>query len=334
MSVGFETPLVLCIGAVLLGFILIMSRFRKDDFVLSTPLGAPGGTSFKPPFGVDSLVRLLRAGTFAALVLLLVASGGPVFILRETVWLSRGADLVFILDVSPSMAGIDMNGKNRFEAARDLVRSFAMTRPQDALGLIALGADAVLLVPPTLDRGAFFTRLDGLQIGELGDGTAIGTALALASLHIRNFRASSRRSVILITDGENNAGSVHPENAAASLRSSGAAFWVIGLGGSGEVPIDYVDPVTKIQRTGIFDSRYDHDSLRTIANKGGGAYLAAPSAESFAAAFARLDSGELTIGRSGILRRRIPLHEPLIAAGVLLLFVVRMLRRHVLGALW
>jgi Ca-activated chloride channel family protein len=332
--IGFETPLVLFIGAILLVLIFVLSRFRKDELVFLVPLGAPGGTSFRPPFGIDSLVRLLRAGTAAALVLLFIASSGPVFISSSTVWLSRGADIVFILDVSPSMAGIDMNGKNRFDAARDLVRSFAMTRPQDALGLVALGADAVLLVPPTLDRGAFFTRLDGLRIGELGDGTAIGTALALASLHIRNFRGSSRRSVVLITDGENNAGAVHPENAAASLRSGGAGFWVIGLGGAGEVPIDYVDPLTKIRRTGSFDSRYDHNSLRAIAAKGGGVYLAAPSAEGFAAAFARLDSGELTIGRSGVIRRRIPLHEPLIAAGALLLLVVRILRRHVLGALW
>jgi Ca-activated chloride channel family protein len=332
--IGFETPAVLFIGAALFVLGFILSRFRKDEVVFSVPLGAPGGTSFKPPFGVDSLVRLLRAGTIAALALLVIASSGPVFISSTTVWLSRGADIVFILDVSPSMAGIDMNGKNRFDAARDLVRSFAMTRPQDALGLIALGADAALLVPPTLDREAFFTRLDGLRIGELGDGTAIGTALALASLHIRNFRDSSRHSVVLITDGENNAGAVHPENAAASLRSSGAGFWVIGLGGAGEVPIDYVDPLTKIRRTGTFDSSYDHNSLRAIAAKGGGVYLAAPSDDGFAAAFARLDSGEFTIGRSGVLRRRIPLHEPLIIAGALLLLVVRVLRRHVLGALW
>jgi Ca-activated chloride channel family protein len=311
-----------------------MGRFRKDDFTLLVPLGAPGGASFRPPFGVDSLVRLLRAANVAALVLLFIAAGGPVFIASETVWLSRGADIVFILDVSPSMAGIDMNGKTRFDAARDLVRSFAATRPQDALGLIALGADAALLVPPTVDREAFFTRLDGLRIGELGDGTAIGTALALAALHIRNFRGSSRRSVILITDGENNAGPVHPENAAASLRSGGAGFWVIGVGGAGEVPIDYVDPLTKTRMTGTFDSRYDHDSLRSIAEKGGGAYIAAPSAESFALAFARLDSGELSIGRSGVIRRRIPLHEPLIIAGLLLLLAVRILRRYVLGALW
>jgi Ca-activated chloride channel family protein len=334
MSIGFEAPLVFFTGAVFLAVAGIMSGIRKDNFVLPAPLGAPGGTSFRPPFGVDSLVRLLRAGTAAALALLVTASGGPVFISRETVWLSKGADIVFILDVSPSMAGIDMNGRNRLDAARDLVRSFATTRPQDALGLIALGDDAVLLVPPTLDREAFFIRLDELRIGELGDGTAIGTALALASLHIRNFHGSSRRSVVLITDGENNAGSVHPEQAAASLRSGGAGFWVIGVGGSGEVPVDYVDPVSKRRMTGTFDSRYDHNSLRAIAEKGGGVYLAAPSDEAFAAAFARLDSGELTIGRSGVIRRRIPVHEPLIVAGMLLLLVVRLLRRHVLGALW
>jgi Ca-activated chloride channel family protein len=334
MSIGFESPPALFIGLMALGILLILSRFKRDDMELPAPLGAPGGSSFKPPLGVDSLVRLLKIADISAAALLFIAAAGPVFISSETVWLSRGADMVFILDVSPSMAGIDMNGKNRFDAARDLVRSFAMTRPQDALGLIALGADTALLVPPTVDRQAFFTRLDRLSIGELGDGTAIGDALTLAALHIRNFKVPGRRAVILITDGENNAGSVHPETAAASLRSSGAGLWVIGVGSAGEVPIDYVDPLTRIRRSGVFESRYDHESLAAIAEKGGGVYLAAPSAESFAAAFARVDSGELTIGRSGVIRRSRPFHEPLIIAALCLVLIVRALRWHVLGALW
>jgi Ca-activated chloride channel family protein len=334
MRIGFETPLVLFIGFMALVSSFVLSRFKKGDMELLVPLGAPGGSSFKPPLGIDSLVRLLKIADLAAATLLFIAAAGPVFISTETVWLSRGADMVFILDISPSMAGIDMSGKNRFDAARDLVRSFAMTRPQDALGLIALGADTALLVPPTVDREAFFTRLEDLRIGELGDGTAIGDALTLASLHMRNFRVSGRRAVILITDGENNAGSVHPETAAASLRSSGAGLWVIGVGSAGEVPIDYVDPLTKIRRSGVFESRYNHESLKSIAEKGGGIYLAAPSAEGFAAAFARVDSDELTVGRSGVIRQSRAFHEPVIIAALCLVLIVRALRWHVLGAFW
>jgi Ca-activated chloride channel family protein len=241
------------------------------------------------------------------------------------------------------MAGQDMNGRSRFDTARDLVRDFASERPSDAIGLVAVGNDASLLVPPTVDRDALFSRLDGLRIGELGDGTALGMGLGIAALHIRNSTAP-RRAVALITDGENNAGAIHPETAAAALQNAQTStgdpasyggpvsLWVIGVGGGGEVPIDYVDPVTRIRRTGTFDSRFNAESLRAIAQSGGGQYIAAPSAEAFSRAFSRIDEGELIIRRSGTINRTRSFQVPLIAAALVLICAARFLRRYILGA--
>jgi Ca-activated chloride channel family protein len=149
--------------------------------------------------------------------------------------------------------------------------------------------------------------------------------------------------VALITDGENNAGAIHPETAAAALKNahtregqasngSPASLWVIGVGGGGEVPIDYLDPVTRIRRTGTFDSRFNAESLRAIAQSGGGQYIAAPSAESFAHAFARIDEGELIIRRSLPINRTRSFQAPLIAAALALIGAARVLRRYILGA--
>jgi Ca-activated chloride channel family protein len=331
VSIGFERPAFLVIGVITIVTSYIFSRVLKDAFTLRIPLGPPGGTPFKPPFNTKILVRIIRVLELAGTFVLFTAAAGPVFINTELVWLNRGADILFVVDISPSMAGLDMNGRSRYDTARVLVREFAESRPSDAIGLVAVGNDASLMVPPTVDRSALYSRLETLSIAELGDGTALGMGLAIAALHIRNSPAP-RRAVVLITDGENNAGAVQPETAAAALQSIGASLWVIGVGSGGEVPIDYVDPVTRIRRTGTFDSRFNANSLRSLAGSGGGVYIPAPSAEAFAQAFSRMDEGEMTIRRSGTITRTRGFHVPFIAIAFLLIGAARLLRRYILGA--
>jgi Ca-activated chloride channel family protein len=331
MSIGFERPFLLFAGAVIVFLCFIVSRMLKGAFALAIPLGPPGGSPFKPPFNVEFLVKTIRVLDLAGVFALFIAAAGPVFISTELVWLNRGADMLFVVDISPSMAGIDMNGKSRFDAARDLVRNFAAERPSDAIGLVAVGNEASLMVPPTVDRNALYSRLDALKIGELGDGTALGLGLGIAALHIRN-SAAPRRAVALITDGENNAGAIHPETAAAALQKTGAALWVVGVGGGGDVPIDYTDPVTRIRRTGSFDSRFNADSLRSIARSGGGQYIGAPSAEAFSNAFSRIDQEEMIIRRSGSINRTRSFQVPLVAVALALICAARFMRRYILGA--
>jgi len=329
---GFERPLFILAAFIVIPGLLLVSRYFKPLFTLDLPLGPPGGIAFKSPVNLKFLIKLLHALELAGVFLLFTAAAGPHLIHTELIWLNRGADIIFVLDISPSMAGIDMSGRNRFDAARSLVREFADHRQQDAIGLVAAGEDAALIVPLTTDRNSLHSRLDTLAIGELGDGTALGTGLALAGFHIGKSRAP-RRVVVLITDGENNAGSIHPEAAATMLGQMGVSLWVIGVGSSGEIPISYVDPVTRMRRTGTFESRYDPESLKSIANKAQGFWIHAPTVEAFAAAFSQLDQGEMTIRRSGAARREEPLHVFFIIAALAVLWGVRFVRRRVLGAL-
>jgi Ca-activated chloride channel family protein len=241
------------------------------------------------------------------------------------------------------MAALDMNGVSRCNASRDLLKDFAERRPADNIGLVALGSDASLLTAPTADRRALYSRLDQLRIGELGDGTALGDGLAIAALHLekssvmRNAAAHSgaapRRAVILVTDGENNAGAVHPETAAAMLGTAGISLWVIGVGSGGEVPIDYTDPVSGIRRTGLYDSRFNTESLMRISQAGGGEWLPAHSAGALHEAFALIDDREMVVGRVGLSASRRSCHAPFLAAALLLLAGVRFIRRFFLGAL-
>jgi Ca-activated chloride channel family protein len=331
-KMSFEYPILIIGGIIAIIGSFWLSRFMKDAVTIDVPLGSPGGVPFKPPAIFSTLMRIVKFAGFLGIILFFIAAAGPILVSAQTVWLSRGADIIFALDISPSMAGLDMNNKSRFTASVNLIREFAQKRPADSVGLVAIGKDASLIMPPTTDRDALFSRLDALQLGELGDGTALGLGLAIAALHIGNSNAP-RKAVALITDGENNAGAVHPSAAAALFPELGVSLWVIAVGSNGEIPIDYIDPFTKVRRTGFFESRFDPENLKTIAAKGNGAYISAPSASAFAEAFARFDQEETSVPRSSVITKTKSLFRPFAAASILLLLVARFIRKYLAGML-
>ena len=332
MTFGFDRPFLILIAFITVPLLLYISRNFKPLFALDLAFAPPGGIAFKSPVNLKFLMKFLHSLELTGIFLLFTAAAGPNFIYNEMLWLNRGADIIFVLDISPSMAGIDMSGATRFEAARNLMLEFTEHRQQDAIGLVAVGQDAALLVPLTTDRESLNIRLESLAIGEMGDGTALGTGLALAAFHISKSQAP-RRVVVLITDGENNAGTIHPEAAAAMIGEMGVSLWVIGVGSSGEVPIDYVDPITNMRRTGTFESRFDLEALGSIAESARGRWIYAPQVEAFTAAFAQLDQEEMIIRRSVPVRREEPLYVLFVIAALALLWGVRLIRRYVLGAL-
>jgi Ca-activated chloride channel family protein len=327
---AFERPFFVIAGILTFIALPFLSRLTKDALVIDVPLGPPGGAPFKPPYSFSLLIKALRGAERIGILSLFIAATGPLFLSSQTVWLSRGADIIFVLDISPSMAGMDMNNKNRFDASKDLVRDFAERRPSDNIGLVAVGKDASLLVPPTVDREALFSRLDALRLGELGDGTALGLGLAIAGLHISGSNAD-QKAVALITDGENNAGSVNPATAAGIFPELGVNLWVIAVGSSGEIPIDYIDPFTKMRKTGFFESRFDPEKLKQIASRGNGTYIGAPSADTFTQALALFDQRELSVQRSGSVTKTRPVHSAFVIAAVFLIAAARLIRRYIAG---
>jgi len=331
MNFSFDNPFLAISAFFIIPLAVFIFSRLGNPFVASIPLGAPGGVPFKTSqFG--GIVRLLKFFEITGVFLLFFSAAGPSIKSTETVLLNRGADIIFILDISPSMAAIDMDGGNRFNAGRTLLSGFAHRRPSDSIGLVAVGEDAVLMLPPTSDRYALDQRLEQLRIGELGDGTALGMGISVAAHHLEKSNAK-RKVAVLITDGENNAGAVHPETAAGFLRDIGVSFWVIAVGSAGEVPIEYVDPYTRIRRTGIFDSRYDTESLRRLSAAGGGTFIAAPTADTFASAFSHFDENEITIQRSRIISRKSSLTFQFLVCSVVILASVKFIRRYLLGAM-
>jgi Ca-activated chloride channel family protein len=332
MKLSFEHPQFLILALVAILGLFIWFRFRKKSVVLDLPLGPPGGAAFRSPVPVQLLFRFTRLLESFAFLVLLLALAGPVLVQHRTVWLDRGADVFFVIDSSPSMSALDMQGQSRFAVAKRLVSRFAALRPSDAIALVAIGAEGALIMPPTVDRTVFSQRLSSLSIAELGDGTAIGTGLAIAALHLRSSRAP-KKLVVLLTDGENNAGAVHPLTGASLIREAGAELWVIGIGTSGEVPLDYVDPLTGQRKTGTFESRYDPEALRSIAVAGGGTFLVADSTGALEDAFSRMNSTSLTPGRSRTYQVTQSLAGTLLSLVILCIALARSIRWWIMGAL-
>lgn len=214
-----------------------------------------------------------------AYILFVLALADPVMIHSKKEYTSRGAEIVFVLDVSPSMAALDIATDTRLAAAKKAIRYLVSENNGASYGLIACGLEAALLVPPTMDYDSFLQRLNDLSIGELGDGSAIGTGLATAVYHLVTSAAPSK-TIVLLTDGENNAGSVHPLTAADLAVENAISIFVAGIGTKGTVPVKYADPKTGELYSGYLDSTFDDASLKAIAAKGQGRYFSIRTLES------------------------------------------------------
>ena len=331
ISFGFEYPYIaIAVFFIILAAIIISKRL-KNPFAASISLGPPQGTPLKPPINLKGLIRTLRFIEYFGVILLIICAASPEIRITKTVWQNRGADILFVLDISPSMSALDMDGQSRFNAAKKLLINFCERRPSDSIGLVAVGSDAAMLIPPTSDREVIADRLENLMLGELGDGTALGTGLATAAYHLEN-SAAPRRAVVLISDGENNAGAIHPHTAAKMLADTGISFWVIGIGSGGEVPVDYTDPFTRIRRTGLYDSRYDTDSLKKIASAGNGTWIQAASADALEAAFFNIDEKEIIVRRAGTVTQSLSYHSLFLIIAVSLIIGANFIKRFFLGA--
>ncbi|MBP5441804.1 MAG: VWA domain-containing protein [Treponema sp.] len=207
----------------------------------------------------------------AGFTCLVISYANPVVHHQDRVYSSRGADILFVLDTSPSMAAKDMAGMSRLQAAVQAIKTLEGDNTGDSVGLVEMAKTAAVAVPPTMDREVFFRKLDSVIIGDMGDGTAIGNGLSCAIFHLETSR-SPRKSIVLITDGENNSGVIHPFTASRLAKEKNISVYVLGIGTKGTVPLEYVDPHTGKVYSGFLNSDYDSTVLSQIASEADGKF--------------------------------------------------------------
>ncbi len=187
---------------------------------------------------------------------------------------AEGIDIMLVLDTSTSMRAEDFR-PNRFEAARDVASEFIQGRVSDRVGLVVFAAKAYTQAPLTLDYGFLQQMLDEVRVGVIQDGTAIGTALAMAVNRLKKTEAESK-VVILLTDGQNNRGEIDPITASEVAQAMGVRVYAIGVGSRGTAPFVVNQPFAGQQRQ-MLPVQIDEDMLQTVAETTGGRYFRATS---------------------------------------------------------
>lgn len=275
---SFQRPFFFLFLLFLPAFALLRRWGRLRSISLFLPLGNWNGYLPEKNLHVYIAHRFSQYVLALAFILAVAALAEPVRQTSEPMYAGSGQALMFVLDSSPSMAAQDMGMQTRLEAAKRIIRSFAEKYQGDSIGLTALGSSAAVLIPPTIDRQTFLNRLDRLQVGEFGDGTAIGMGLASAVLHLTQYSPGASH-IILFTDGDNNTGEVHPRAAADIIKHKQIGFYVIGLGRSGYAPVSYFDPIQKKMISGTLNTVFNEVELQKIARYGNGRYFSAKSPE-------------------------------------------------------
>ena len=239
---------------------------------------------------------LLTALRVAALALLVVGLARPQLGRASTQVRAEGIDIMLAVDLSSSMLAedfqLDGDRANRLEAVKSVVREFLDKRPNDRVGLVLFASRPYTQSPLTLDHGWLLANLDRAHIGMIEDGTAVGSALASAVGRLQGSEAKSK-IVILLTDGQSNAGKVPPLTAAESARALGYRVYTIGAGTRGTAPYPQVDPFgRKVYVNMPVD--VDEATLQKIADETGGRYFRATDTESLRKIYADIDQLETT----------------------------------------
>jgi Ca-activated chloride channel homolog len=260
---------------------------RRPRLLLGTIAGFARG-----PVGMRVWLRdlpgILRVVGF---VLLVLALARPLNAVVPTSSEEEGIDLVMVLDLSGSMRAVLENfpedlarlapdrepglRPTRLDAAKATIRDFVSRRKTDRIGVVVFGKSAYVLSPPTLDYQLLDTLVSRLRLDLIDPSrTAIGDALGVAMARLRRSQAKSK-AVILLTDGDNNAGEVAPEYAAHLATVVGARIYTVQIGSGDKAEVhDGFDLFGQPR----YSTRYfpvNAELLETIAKTTGGeAYVA------------------------------------------------------------
>jgi Ca-activated chloride channel family protein len=284
---SFADPLLLLLALLALPvWRLGADRPRRRGPVALLPTVSPEGLPVTPRRRFAAAPLLLRC---VVILLLAAALARPS---REEATRIPGTtdsvDIMLALDLSESMQVRDFahDGRrlNRLEAAQLVLEDFIARRPHDRIGLVIFGETAYSQCPVTLDHDWLLRIIRRLEPGGPVSGrkTAIGTALGLAGLRLRESPALSR-VVVLLTDGENNTG-VDPMRAAEALRSDGVQVYIVGAGSE---EVREVAP-------GRYYAGLNTEALSALAEAADGSFYRADNMERLREVYAEIDAMERT----------------------------------------
>ncbi len=268
--------------------------------------------------------RWLPGMRWAALALLALAMARPQELWEEQKIKADAVDIMLALDISPSMLSRDFE-PDRLTVAKQVAANFVENRPYDRLGLVAFSAEAFTQCPLTTDRRVVQQFLRDLQVGRLEDGTAVGMGLATAVNRLKDSPSKSK-VVILLTDGESNAGYISPLKAAEIAQKLSIRVYTVGIGTNGIV----MSPARR-NPDGSYDyaprqMEFNTELLGEMASMTGGKFYRAWSEEELQGIYSEIDQLEKTKIEVTVIRHQTDFFYWFVGVAVVLLLLESLLR--------
>lgn len=282
--VSFGLPLAFLALPLPLVFLWGQARARVTDAPALPPALAQALSEAGPGAGVRPSPRLVLL--WLAWLCLVAGAAQPRIATGEAVTPASGRALALAVDLSGSMERrdftLDGEARDRLSAVKAVAGAFIGRRQGDRIGLVLFGDEAFSASPVSFDRSAVIHALNESAIGMAGRTTAIGEALGLAIVKLRDDPAP-QRAIVLLSDGTNNAGSVEPEDAARLARDNGIRIHTIGLGS-----IRQADDGSPLDPSADLDEA----TLKAVSEISGGRFFRARTLEELGAAYDAIDGLE------------------------------------------
>lgn len=274
--------LMLLIGVPLIYLLRWLLNYRlKQKLTIALP-----EKKIKSDF--TSILRFIPDLLFALMIaLLIVALARPQTSNEKVEQWTEGIDIMLVVDISRSMTIQDFK-PNRLEAAKKVAKEFIAGRLQDRIGVVIFSGDAYSLAPLTTDHKLLDIYIDDISFEKIeASGTAIGSALAVATNRMRESDSKSK-VVILLSDGDNTAGNIDPITAAEISHAYDVKIYTIGIGKEGKVPTGR----NVFGQVVYSDNTLDETTLRRIAEIGEGSFFRASDNKTLEDVFRLIDKYE------------------------------------------
>ena len=221
----------------------------------------------------------LRAALSAlALVALTLAVMDPRWGMQVEQTQRRGLDVIFVVDVSRSMLARDAS-PDRLDRAKQFIDDAIESLGGDRIGLIDFAGVAAVRTPLTLNHAALRQAVQALEPkASARGGSMLGDAIRMAA---RSFPATGTgsRAIVVLSDGEDME-SEPAEAAKAAFDEHEARVYTVGIGDARDgarIPVG--NGRFLVHQGQEVWSKMHPETLRAVAEAGGGAFIEAGTAQ-------------------------------------------------------
>ena len=328
-DITFKNPELLWFGLVLIPMIayyVFLQNRNRAEFRFSSVAASQGAEANIKA----KLIHLPFVLRMLAVSLLIVVLARPQSTSSWQDVTTEGIDIVMAIDISGSMQAEDLK-PNRLEASKKVAKTFIGNRPNDRLGLVIFAGESFTQCPLTTDHSVILNLFNDVKSGMLQDGTAIGMGLATSVKRLKDSEAISK-VVILLTDGDNNSGSIAPATAAEIAKEFGVRVYTIGVGTRGMAPFPQVDPFGRTRYVDM-EVKINEELLTRIAEMTDGKYFRATDNSSLEDVYKEIDELERSKIDVTEYRKRKEEFLPFAIAALLLLACEVLLKQTVLRSI-